>query len=349
MVLTGAVAALMLFTGCTGKDAVDQGSGQYRFVSGTSLGKTYDPGERKKAGDFTGELLNGGTLSLSQLAGKVVVINFWAVWCGPCKTETPAFDSVYRAYQGQGRRLRRHRHQGQRSRRAGVRQGQQDQLPDRCSTSRARRPWRSARSPRWRCRSPSLMDKHGRVAAVYLERLQPADLQPVLDQAARGELSVPLLADTGFTHAVTDGPLLVAAGGGCAGRADRLPVALRAAAGAGLPRPTSPGLVRREPSRPGEHRSDSARMVPARCCSCSASPSSSSPSGRCSAAWARPSAMHTAGHRPGLRRGHDRRGPGLPRLAAAAAARAAPPAAPRRAAPARRCSASSSGWAGRPA
>ncbi len=37
-----------------------------------------------------------------ELAGKVVVVNFWATWCGPCKKEIPAFNRVYSKYKSQG-------------------------------------------------------------------------------------------------------------------------------------------------------------------------------------------------------------------------------------------------------
>lgn len=46
--------------------------------------------------------LDGQPLALSRLQGKVVVVNFWATWCGPCRQETPELISVHAKYGKEG-------------------------------------------------------------------------------------------------------------------------------------------------------------------------------------------------------------------------------------------------------
>lgn len=52
------------------------------------------------ASDFELETLTSGKVTLSSLKGKVVVVNFWATWCPPCREEMPKLQQVYEAYQG---------------------------------------------------------------------------------------------------------------------------------------------------------------------------------------------------------------------------------------------------------
>jgi peroxiredoxin len=56
----------------------------------------------KPAPDFTAESLDGGTLTLSDLQGSPVAINFWATWCVPCTVEMPALESAAQRYADQG-------------------------------------------------------------------------------------------------------------------------------------------------------------------------------------------------------------------------------------------------------
>lgn len=55
-----------------------------------------------KAPDFTMETYDGDTITLSDLRGQVVVINFWASWCAPCAEEAPDLQQAWVDYQDQG-------------------------------------------------------------------------------------------------------------------------------------------------------------------------------------------------------------------------------------------------------
>jgi len=46
--------------------------------------------------DFSAEALKGGSLSLSALKGKVVLLNFWATWCPPCRAEMPSIEALWK-------------------------------------------------------------------------------------------------------------------------------------------------------------------------------------------------------------------------------------------------------------
>jgi cytochrome c biogenesis protein CcmG/thiol:disulfide interchange protein DsbE len=58
--------------------------------------------ERKPAPEFTLKDGEGNDVSLADFRGKVVLLNFWATWCGPCKIEMPWFVEFQRKYKDQG-------------------------------------------------------------------------------------------------------------------------------------------------------------------------------------------------------------------------------------------------------
>ena len=55
-----------------------------------------------KAPNFTLSSITDTTYTLSELKGKVILINFWATWCGPCRMEIPEFNEIYDKYYNKG-------------------------------------------------------------------------------------------------------------------------------------------------------------------------------------------------------------------------------------------------------
>ncbi len=58
--------------------------------------------EGQPAPDFALKSSSGANLRLSEYRGDVVMINFWATWCGPCRQEMPLLDELYARYQRVG-------------------------------------------------------------------------------------------------------------------------------------------------------------------------------------------------------------------------------------------------------
>jgi peroxiredoxin len=171
------LAAALMLSACTGSDAVDQtGGGAFKFGGATRLGDLYPQSHRKAAADFDGKLLDGGTFKLASTRGKVVVLNYWASWCGPCKTETPQFDLLYRKIKSRGVDfLGIDTKDAKENARSFVRNNRITYpiLYDEPGETAIR----LGNLPTVNLPFTVLLDKQGKVAAVYVVRLSGIDLQ----------------------------------------------------------------------------------------------------------------------------------------------------------------------------
>lgn len=184
-----AMSLAVLVSGCsTGDDAVAQG-GTFEFVA--PGGKTdifYDPPDtRGTPGKLSGpDLLDPDkTLSLSDFAGKVVVINVWGQWCGPCRAEIGELQRVYEETRDLGVQFLG----------IDVRDNNRDAAVDFVTDRNVSFP--SIYDPSMRTMiafggkypttvipSTLVLDRQHRVAAVFLRELLSTDLKPVVERLA---------------------------------------------------------------------------------------------------------------------------------------------------------------------
>ena len=86
-----AVAVALTLTGCS----ADLAEGDQGFVAGDGSVTVLAADERQPAPSIVGETLDGGTFTLADHLGQVVVLNVWASWCAPCRAEAPILEEVW--------------------------------------------------------------------------------------------------------------------------------------------------------------------------------------------------------------------------------------------------------------
>jgi thiol-disulfide isomerase/thioredoxin len=86
------VCVIFLLAGCSEQTSEQPQAGA--ATVGTAKGQ--------EAPGFTLTNMQGQNVSLADLKGKVVILNFWATWCPPCREEMPSMEMLYRKYKDQG-------------------------------------------------------------------------------------------------------------------------------------------------------------------------------------------------------------------------------------------------------
>lgn len=97
-ILLCALALALLLAGCAEQQEMpgsvpEEPEGA---AAGPVLSGPVETGEQYR--DFTAALVDGSSFTLSEQKGKVVLLNFWATWCGPCVGELPAFPRLIEDY-----------------------------------------------------------------------------------------------------------------------------------------------------------------------------------------------------------------------------------------------------------
>jgi len=93
---------VLALAGCSSGGTGTPQNNANRFVAGDGKTIVYPKADRKAAPVIDESTLDGGRFDLAAQRGHVVVVNFWASWCAPCKREAPQLEQSWKAYGGQG-------------------------------------------------------------------------------------------------------------------------------------------------------------------------------------------------------------------------------------------------------
>ncbi len=104
--LLWSLSLVVLLAGCGGEKSTDTtaASSSASAESGPLPGKVRDV-DAEPVPDLTLETMKGGSIDLADQEGRVLLVNFWATWCAPCREEIPDLNALQAELGGEGLRV----------------------------------------------------------------------------------------------------------------------------------------------------------------------------------------------------------------------------------------------------
>ncbi|GAA4931496.1 hypothetical protein GCM10023224_09350 [Streptomonospora halophila] len=207
-VLAAAAAAVSLAAGCAQSGTAQSSGGggesqEDRYVAGDGSSTAFAPGDREPAPEVSGETLGGEAVSLADYRGDVLVLNFWASWCGPCRSEVPVLNEVHAENKDAGVAF------------LGV-----NIKDDRAAAQ--------AFEENQDVEYPSLYDQPGKVAQAFRDTVPPAAIPSTLVVDRQGRIAARVIGETSYNElselvepvAAEEGGAAAGASGGSPGTPD---------------------------------------------------------------------------------------------------------------------------------
>lgn len=100
-----AVASAVFLAGCAAPDPLAQQAAagdNKNYIAGDGSVSEFAAEDREEAISLEGTLLDGSTVSTTDLLGQVTVLNFWYAACAPCRVEAPDLEALHQEFSGQG-------------------------------------------------------------------------------------------------------------------------------------------------------------------------------------------------------------------------------------------------------